>query len=116
MLPSRQPFLTPTLIGASAGHIRRHPWQFGLSLLGIALGVAVVIAIELSSVSARRAFELSQQSVVGGATHRVVAGASGLDERIYPLVRRQLDGSAAAPVVEGHVSVAGRPGRTLTLL
>jgi len=38
-------------------------------IIGVALGVSVVIAIELANTSARRAFSLSTQSVVGRATH-----------------------------------------------
>ena len=34
--------LTPALVRASGGHLRRHPWQIGLTILGVALGVAVL--------------------------------------------------------------------------
>ena len=41
---------------ASLRYLLRHPWQIGLSLVGVALGVAVVVAIDLANSSAQRAF------------------------------------------------------------
>ena len=40
-------------------------------MLGIALGVAVVVAIDLANTSASRAFALSTETVVGKATHQM---------------------------------------------
>lgn len=81
----------------------RHPWQIGLCILGVALGVAVVVAIDLATASARRAFDLSAQSVTGRATHQIVGGPQGLDESLYRRLRVELGVRAAAPVVEGYV-------------
>ena len=44
---------------ASARHAWRHPWQLLLALAGVALGVTVVTAVDLSIVSSRLAFERS---------------------------------------------------------
>ena len=100
--------MTPLLLRTSLRYLLRHPWQLGLSILGVALGVAVVVAIDLANNSARRAFTISTETVTGRATHQVVGGTSGLDERIYP----QLEGmglQAKAPVVEGFVAVPDPP-------
>jgi len=59
---------------ASQRHVQRHPWQFGLAVLGIALGVAVAVSIDLANGSARRAFALATEAVTGRATHQVVGG------------------------------------------
>ena len=59
------------LLRASARHLARHPWQAALSVLGIALGVAVVVSIDLASESARRAFALAAEGVTGRATHQI---------------------------------------------
>ncbi|MGH8555656.1 MAG: hypothetical protein ACREUD_08865 [Gammaproteobacteria bacterium] len=48
-------------------------------MLGIALGVAVVVAIHATRTSADRAFTLSTQAVVGKATHRIIGNPSGID-------------------------------------
>lgn len=91
------------LLRTSFRSMIRHPWQIGLCILGVALGVAVVVAIDLATASARRAFDLSTQSVTGRATHQIVGGPHGLDESLYRRLRVELGVRAAAPVVEGYV-------------
>ena len=105
-----------TLLRASVRHLARHPWQAGLSILGIALGVAVVVSVDLASASARRAFGLAAEGVTGRATHQVVGGPAGLDERVVPRLARELGVHPLAPVLEAWVGVEGAPGRTLQLL
>ena len=55
--------------------------------LGIALGVAVMVAIDLANASASRAFDLSASAVTGRATHSIVAGEQGVDESLYVRLR-----------------------------
>lgn len=92
------------LVKTSIRYLLRHPWQIGLSILGVALGVAVVVAIDIANTSARRAFMLSTETVTGRTTHQIVGGSQGLDERVYRdlVVGGIVD--QAAPVVEGYVS------------
>ncbi|MDW8402796.1 FtsX-like permease family protein [Chloroflexus sp.] len=82
----------------------RHPWQIVLCVLGVALGVAVVVAIDLANASARRAFQLAGDTVAGQATHQILGGPAGLPETIYPELRRRFPTLAAAPIVEGYVT------------
>lgn len=92
---------------SSRRYLTRHPWQIALTVLGIALGVAVVVAVDLAQASARRAFELSTQGVVGKATHEITGGADGLNERLYARLRMNLSDLTAAPVVEGYATLRG---------
>ena len=69
-------------------YLLRHPWQSVLMVVGIMLGVAVVVSIDLANESASRAFDLSVESVAGRATHEIVGGPQGLDEAIYTWLRR----------------------------
>ncbi len=101
---------------ASLRYALRHRWQFGLSVLGVALGVAVVVAIDLSNESAHRAFALSREAVFGRTTHQVSGGPSGIPEETYVRLRREGITRRAAPIVEGHVATPRAPGFTLTLL
>jgi putative ABC transport system permease protein len=105
-----------TLLRASLRHLVRHPWQTGLSVVGIALGVAAVVSVDLAGASARRAFALAAEGVTGRATHQVIGGPDGLDERVVPRLARELGAHPLAPVVEAWVGVEGAPGRTLQLL
>ena len=94
----------------------QHPWQIGLAVLGVALGVAVVVAIDLANESARRAFVLSTNSIVGRATHQIVGGPNGLPEAVYRTLRVEGKVRAIAPVVESDVAAADYPGRIFHLL
>jgi putative ABC transport system permease protein len=96
--------------------LSRHPLQLAFGLVGVALGVAAVFSIDLANESARRAFRISAQTVAGKATHRIVGGTSGLDESLYPSLRRRAPLRAIAPVVDGYVRVPSLPGLTLHLL
>lgn len=104
------------LFRASLRYLLRHPWQIGLCVLGVALGVAVVVAIDLANASASRAFALSTESVTGRATHQIVGGPSGLPEDLYRRVRVDLGLREAAPVVEGYVRATGLGDLTMRLL
>jgi putative ABC transport system permease protein len=98
---------------SSWGYLRRHPWQTGLMGLGIALAVAMVVAVDVANSSARRAFALTLESVTAGASHQILGGPSGIDERIYTSLRTDLGFRSSAPVIRGRVRVQGR---TLILL
>ncbi len=108
--------MSPLLARSSWRTLGRHPWQASLATLGVALGVAVVVAIQLASSNAQRAFELATDTVAGRATHQVVGGPLGLDQGLYPTLRRAAPEVPAAPVVEAWVSSPALPGRALRLL
>ncbi len=104
------------LARASRRYLWRHPWIVGLSVLGVALGVAVVVAVDLANASARRAFLLSVEALSGKASHEIVGGPAGVDESVYRRLRVELGVQESAPVVEGYARTLERPGRTLHLL
>jgi putative ABC transport system permease protein len=90
-----------SLLKTSFRLLVRRPWQSGLMLLGIALGVAVVIAIDLANESSRQAFQLSAEALVGKASHQIRGGPSGIPEDLYRQIRVDDGIRASAPVVEG---------------
>ena len=99
---------------SSVRFLLNRPWQLGLSVLGITLGVAIVVAIDLGNQSAKRAFNLSSEALTGKASHYVVGGPGGLSEDFYAELRLNLGVRDSAPVVEGYARLDG--GRTLHLL
>lgn len=111
--------MSPLLWRSSLRYLLRHPWQIGLAVLGVALGVAVVVSIDLANASARRAFTLSTEAVTGKATHQVVGGPGGLPDTAFQRLRVVAGVDQAAPVVEEYVILSnpdGSRGRTLHLL
>ncbi|HET9225721.1 MAG TPA: FtsX-like permease family protein, partial [Thermoanaerobaculia bacterium] len=103
------------LLRSSLRHLIRHPWQFGLAVLGVALGVAVIVSIDLANSSATRAFNLSSEAVTGRATHQVVGGPEGLTDEAFRRLAMETN-IPVAPVVEGYVFAPGKPARTLHVL
>ena len=85
-------------------------------ILGIALGVAVVVSIDLANASASRAFDLSTEMVTGRATHQVMGGPQGLDERIYLQVKNNPVVKAAAPVITEYVTSPQMDSQPMQLL
>jgi putative ABC transport system permease protein len=101
------------LRAASLRHLLRHPAQLALALVGLALGVGTIVAVDIATASARRAFELSLAAVNGPATHQITGGPQGIDEALYARLRTHplTAGQAAvplSPVLQGYVTVGGR--------
>ena len=97
-------------------HTRRRPLQSLFFVVGVAIGVAMIIAIDLANGSASRAFALGTESVAGRATHQIVGGPSGLDETVYVDLRREVGYRDSAPVVEGYVTAVELDAQPMRLL
>jgi putative ABC transport system permease protein len=108
--------VTGLLRRASLRFYLRHPWQLGLAIAGISLGVGVHVGVSLANDSAARAFDVAAAEVRGAVTHRLLPLEGTLDERVY----RELvlgDGTmTAAPVVDAEVRLVDRPGVRVPLL
>jgi putative ABC transport system permease protein len=97
--------------------LRRRPLQTVLLIIGVAIGVAMMVSIDLANGSAQRAFELSTDAVTGRATHRIVpAGADALEDEVYLNLRQKLGYRLSAPVVEGYVLVDELGGLPMRLV
>lgn len=97
-------------------YLYRRPWQTILMVIGITLGVAVVIAVDVANESASLAFDLSTDAVAGRATHQIIAGSQGVPASLY--VDLRLGGLAfpAAPVLAEFVASPQLGGVPLQLL
>jgi putative ABC transport system permease protein len=94
--------VTRTLLFTGLRDLVRRPLHTGLMVAGVALGVAVVIAIDLASTTARRGFVESTQAISGRATHQVLGGPGGLPQEVFRRVRVEALPTASTPVVEGY--------------
>ncbi|MGB5624809.1 MAG: FtsX-like permease family protein [Woeseiaceae bacterium] len=96
------------LYRANYGYLLRHPWQLALAVLGISIGVAVIVAVDLANSSSKKAFLLSMDAVTGKATHQIIGGLSDIDEDLYVELRVQHGIRSIAPIVEGYVTINER--------
>jgi putative ABC transport system permease protein len=97
--------MMPVLYRASIGYLLRHPWQLALALLGICIGVAVIVAVDLAIESSRKAFMMSMDTLTGEATHQIIGGPVGVDENLYARLRTEAGIRNIAPVIEAYVLV-----------
>ena len=95
------------LLRSSWRFFSRHPWQLWLTLLSIALGTAVMIAVDLANMTANQSFRHSVTVLSGPMTHEISAGQAEFPEDIYTRLRVQWAIRDAIPQVEGAVSIAG---------
>jgi putative ABC transport system permease protein len=105
--------LPPLLWRNAVRYHLQHRWQTLLSVLGILLGVMMVVAVDLASTSARRAFELSVEAVSGSITHQIVGSSQGVREEVFTQLRTQLGLRRSAPVLTAEVRLGGQ---SLTVL
>ncbi len=103
--------MTSTRFRLAYRHYLHHPWQFFLSVLGVGLGVAVVLAIDLTNASAKRGFALANQAIAGNVTHQIFGAPKTIDETVYRDLRVLHGFTEISPVVVGEVSVADDDGR-----
>ena len=96
-------------------HLLRHPWQLGLTVLGIALGVAVVVAVDLANSSARESFSSAVAALQGDATHSIT-GPNGVPESVYVRLRRTLGERRSLPVVTAELTATAPAGQRITLV
>ncbi len=101
---------------SSLQFILRHPWQFGLSVLGIAMGVAVVTSIDIATQSASTAFRLSMEAVSGKATHHILGPAEGIPDSFYVTLRVRHGYTNIAPVIETYARLNDGSGRVFRML
>lgn len=85
---------------------------------GIALGVAVVVAIRLTNASSLRGFETALDAVSGRASLEIVGTGVGIDETRLLDLQWLADYGQVAPVIEGDIvwRGAGWPQESLRVL
>ncbi|MGA2715508.1 MAG: FtsX-like permease family protein [Bryobacteraceae bacterium] len=92
--------------------LRRDLTRTILTLLSIALGVAVVIAIELSGDAASGSFESSLTTLVGKVDYEITANG-GVDERYIAKLASLPVNARFSPVIEQPILISGQGSTTL---
>lgn len=94
-------------------HAARHRLRTALTFFGIALGVAVIVAIAAVNRSLTTSFQSTIDQIAGKAVLQVANGESGVAESLFSAIRDTPGVRDAAPAVEGFLPVAGRVGERL---
>src|SRR5512135_2435464 len=105
-----------TLLKTALRDQMRRPWLALLMILSVALGVAVVVSVDLANQSATRAFRLSTEAVIGRATHQIVGGTNGFDQAVYTRLRVDQGYRLSAPIVEGYARAVELENQTQHVL
>ena len=102
--------MPPILYQSSFRYLKRHPWQFGLAVIGVALGVTIVLSIDLTNASAQRSMELAVQSVSGRSTHQIISDREYLPEETYRELKQKNWFQESSPCFRGLCSFARKTG------
>ena len=86
-------------------HLSRAKLRSGLTVFGLALGVALYVAIRLCNESVDASFRDSITGVSGAATLEVLGGEAGFDELTLETVAATPGVLAAAPVIQRAVAL-----------
>src|SRR5258705_13872201 len=88
--------------------VGQHKGRLDLSVLAIALGVALGYAVQLINHAAINEFAAAVQTLSGEADLAVRGPRAGFDESLYPRIARLPEVAVASPGLEVE---AGLPGR-----
>jgi putative ABC transport system permease protein len=87
-----------------------------VTVFGVALGVAVVLAIRLANDGVLQSFRNGLDHVAGKSRLQVSAGELGFDETLFPSIAATPGVAQAVPVVQTVTPVADLPGEVLVVL
>lgn len=85
-------------------HLLQDPVRTLTTVAGIAVGIAVVIGIQLTNASSVRGFETALDTVSGKASIEITS-PGGIDETLLPSLGWLREFGAASPVIEGEMAL-----------
>jgi len=106
----------PFFLGGLIARIRAGRALFVLTLLGVALGVASVLSIQILNRSALGAFQGSVRAVGGEADLTVLPRGPFLPEECFPRILEQAGVASAWPVLRTQVAIRGKDAEFLELV
>ena len=91
--------------------LRQEPVRASLSIAGIALGVAVVLAIQIANQSALEGFRAALDTMAGRTSLEIIGAGVGVDERALASLGWLQEWGDVSPVVEGDAMALRAGGR-----
>jgi putative ABC transport system permease protein len=104
------------LLRSGLRHHLARPLASLLTVLGIAAGVALLVAMQLAQGTAEAAFDRGLRALAGEATHVVDGAGAGVPLAVYRDLRLRCRGRAVAPVVAGVARAGAAGGLVLRVL
>ncbi len=94
----------PLFISLVARQAARHKTRTSLTVLSVAFGVAVVVAVRIANTSAIASFNGAANVVAGGTAVEVVSKGEGLDDSMLTYVRRIRGIASVSPMIVGSLT------------
>ena len=88
--------------------LAREPLRSAATVLGVALGIAVVIAIRMANDSSLRGFTTALDAMSGKTSVEIVGPATGIDEALLAGLGWLREHGHVSPVIEGDAVLAGQ--------
>ncbi|HEY5349201.1 MAG TPA: FtsX-like permease family protein [Candidatus Lustribacter sp.] len=96
------------------GHIGANKLRSGVTVLAIALGVAIALAVDLANTTAVASFASSVNIISNHVNLQVLGVGRGFDERTILRVQRVPGVLSANPVIEGALTIGVRRGHAFS--
>jgi len=107
--------LASTLARAAWRGWRAKPFPAALNVLGLAIGIAVYLAIQIVNHSATKSFQAGIDLLAGRSDLEITA-PDRLDESILQKLEGLPGIAAITPIIEGYATLPERPGEYLRLI
>ncbi len=88
-------------------HLKLHPGRAALTTLGVALGIALYVAIAIINESTKNALRESIEAVAGKASLTISAGVAGFSEDKLEIIRNTPGIKSAVPMIEARAFFEG---------
>jgi putative ABC transport system permease protein len=75
------------------------------TVLGVSLGIAVVIAIQLTNAASVKGFATALETIAGKAAVEIVGAGTGIDESLIPQMGWLREFGTVSPVIEGSAAL-----------
>ncbi len=103
------------IVKSGLRYYQKNLLQLFLSILGIAMGVAVVVAIDLANSSAIRGFDISMETISGKANYQI-RGNEFVDDSLLGYIRHSFPYIKTAPILEKYIKLNVNKPITITFL
>ncbi len=96
-------------------HLRLKPLRSLLTLLGVAFGIALYVAISIINHSTKNSLRENIDAIAGKAKLTVTGGTVGFDDRVLSIIKKHPGVKSAIPMIEERAYIAGKKEKSGSL-